>query len=76
MLTLTSLITSLIKGSTLFLSKVSYVLDDFIEDKDGTLSNQDHKELNRLRLNPQELTTSYIFNRIEPYILPFYKKED
>lgn len=56
---------------------VSLVLDDFVEQyeqESRTLTIRDYQEIERIKQNPFLLTGSYLFKRIEPFIIPFYER--
>ncbi len=57
---------------------LNYALNDFLEQYQEELiflSNQDYEEVDKIRKNPQSLVESYLFSRIEPFLLPFYEKK-
>jgi len=65
------------KGSLPIFS-ISYILDDFIEQYEQefrTITNRDYNEISRIRQNPYLITKSYLFSKIEPFLLPFYSKK-
>jgi hypothetical protein len=67
----------LVNGSWFAVSRVGLVLDDFVEcynDEGEKISKKDLKEINRLRHAPRDLVKSYLFDKIKPFVLPFYRK--
>lgn len=67
-----------IKG-VLPIFSISYILDDFIEqykEELKTLTKRDYDEISKIRKNPYLITESYLFSRIEPFLLPFYQKRN
>lgn len=74
---MTSWIVFLVLGKKLRISRLDYVLDDFLEDYKWCrrrVSARDRIEINRIRENPLELESSYLFKKIRPYVLPFYER--
>lgn len=66
-----------IKGS-LPIYAVSLVLTDFVEQyeqESRTLTTRDYQEIEKIKQNPFSLTDSYLFKRIEPFLLPFYERK-
>ena len=66
----------IIKGELSYHS-LDLALDDFIEQyfqesKDITI--QDISEIANIRSNPDYLVKSYLFEKIEPFLLPFYTR--
>ena len=71
------LVIFLIKGSYISNYYLSFALTDFLEqyqDELKFLSRQDHLEITKIRQSPERLTKSYLFSKIEPFLLPFYEK--
>ena len=57
---------------------ISYILDDFTqqyEQEFRIITTEDYNELSRIRQNPYLITKSYLFPKIEPFLLPFYIKK-
>lgn len=74
-----SLITFLVFNSKLKVSKTNYVIQDFIEDKHekGRFFNFDElKELRNIVLNGNDLTNSFMYEEIKPYVLPFLDRKN
>jgi len=66
------------KGS-LPIYALSLALDDFVEqyeEESRTLTDNDYLEIQRLKQNPSLLNQSYLFQKIEPFLLPFYQKNN
>jgi len=66
----------LVRGSKLPFSRTSHALNDFVTNNTGQLTEQDLREVRLIRQNPTYLIESYLFQRIEPYFLPFFEQED
>ena len=67
----------LVNGGWLAVSRVGLVLDDFVEcyNEEGKhISEEDLREIDRLRHAPRDLAESYLFEQIKPFVLPFYRK--
>ena len=73
------------KGLTIFLIKNSYIsfysinfaLTDFLEqykDENRYLNSRDLLEIENIRRKPKSLKKSYLFKKIEPFLLPFYER--
>jgi len=69
------LIIFLIRNRRLLLTRVSLILDDFLEEKSDFLSKEDKREIEKIRNNYSSLFSSYLFKKIEPFVLPFYSRE-
>jgi len=57
---------------------VSFTLNDFIEqyeEESQKLTDIDYEEIAKIKQNPFLLTKSYLFKKIEPFLLPFYEKK-
>lgn len=64
-----------IKGVLSF-SGLNDALTDFIEqyeEESQLLTKRDYQEIERIKQNPFSLTNSYLFKKIEPFLLPWYE---
>ena len=69
----------LIKNSFLHINLVSDALDDFLDSTNDDpsieeLDELDILEIEEIRKNSSLLPNSYLFQRLEPFLLPFYEK--
>jgi hypothetical protein len=67
----------LVKDSYLHISQIDYALNDFIEqsiEELVSLSEQDYREIKKIQTDPYYIVKSYLFDKIEPFLLPFYKR--
>jgi len=53
---------------------LSHALDDYLEEYHDLIFLRDNIELDRIRLNPEYLTKSYLFSEIESFLLPYYDR--
>jgi len=81
LLALTSLVIFLVGKDELSLSKIEYIIKDYIEicsERKRKISKKDQEELDRLKINPYSLLKSYMIKKLYPYIIPYlpraYKK--
>jgi hypothetical protein len=77
LLAIKGLVTFLVKNSYLSHNSLSHALNDFLEQYQEELiflSSQDYKEVSKIKQDPSLLTNSYLFKRIEPFLLPYYEK--
>ncbi len=78
LLAIQCLIIFLIKSSFLNLSQLKYALDDFLEfvKEENSIILTEHAilEIEKIRRNPNYLKKSYMFELIEPFLLPFYER--
>ena len=59
-----------INESCFRLCNLNYALEDFIEEVQH--GKKDIVEVEKIKRNPSHLTESYLFDQIEPFLLPFY----
>ncbi|MEK6859751.1 MAG: hypothetical protein AABX54_02955 [Nanoarchaeota archaeon] len=77
MLAIKGLVLFLVRGSHISHYCLKFALTDFLEqykEEQRKLTQRDYKETERIRQNPYLLTKSYLFNKIEPFLLPFYER--
>ena len=67
-----STIIFLVRGNKLRLSRIGFVLEDFLEEEFNCLSYGELQEIGRLWFDKRRFVNSRLFDKIEPYILGFY----
>jgi hypothetical protein len=70
----------LVKDSLLHINLIAKALDDFLDSTNDDpsieeLDELDILEIEEIKKNPRYLTKSYLLERIEPFLLPFYEKQ-
>jgi len=66
------------KGS-ISLYAIPLALTDFFQqymEENQKFTRGDYIELRKIRTNPAELINSYLFQKIEPFLLPFYVRNN
>ena len=74
----TGLVIFLIKGSYISVYCLKFALTDFLEqyeDEQVFLSKQDYSEITKIRKDNLLLTKSYLFKKIEPFLLPYFERK-
>lgn len=65
----------LIGRSRIRCSFVKFILEDFLEEEFNTLSYGELAEVGRIWLEKDYLFRSRIYEKIEPYLLPYFEKK-
>jgi len=71
-----SLVIFLVDGQRFLVSRVNYVLQDFIEhyrERGKHLNSRDLIEIERLQRSPVIVTGSFLLKKLRPYFIPFYE---
>lgn len=77
MLAKKGLIIFLVRNNSISHYSLNFAFDDFIEQyeqESRLLTDEDLKELQRIRQDPCLLNGSYLLKRLEPFLLPFLER--